>query len=167
MVEDANHLEVCKPPSKEHPSYTLLLDFIITCGKVERECDQPLQEESRDFTRCSRETTYVESSEANFLRKLEYLPSGVVDLTSLQVLDMTGCDLTWAEHTPSGMARAESFGHVYRTIGALLEDICRLVALTELSISGEIGPVVELPHNISALTKLKVLRTSATQICAS
>ncbi len=34
MVEDANHMEVCKPPSKEHPSYKLLLQFIITCGKV-------------------------------------------------------------------------------------------------------------------------------------
>ncbi len=33
-VEDANHMEVCKPPSKEHPSYGLLLQFIITCGKV-------------------------------------------------------------------------------------------------------------------------------------
>ncbi len=34
MVEDANHMEVCKPPSKEHPSYGLLLQFIITCAKV-------------------------------------------------------------------------------------------------------------------------------------
>jgi len=34
MVEDANHMDVCKPPSKEHPSYGLLLQFIITCGKV-------------------------------------------------------------------------------------------------------------------------------------
>jgi len=34
MVEDANHMEVCKPPGKEHPSYELLLQFIITCGKV-------------------------------------------------------------------------------------------------------------------------------------
>jgi len=33
-VEDANHMEVCKPPSKEHPSYGLLLQFIITCAKV-------------------------------------------------------------------------------------------------------------------------------------
>jgi len=33
-VEDANHMEVCKPPSKEHPSYSLLLQFIITCRKV-------------------------------------------------------------------------------------------------------------------------------------
>ncbi len=33
-VEDANHMEVCKPPSKEHPSYKLLLQFFITCGKV-------------------------------------------------------------------------------------------------------------------------------------
>jgi hypothetical protein len=34
MVEDANHMEVCKPSSKEHPSYNLLLQFIIICGKV-------------------------------------------------------------------------------------------------------------------------------------
>jgi len=33
-VEDANHVEVCKPPSKDHPSYELLLQFIMTCGKV-------------------------------------------------------------------------------------------------------------------------------------
>ncbi len=33
-VEDANHMEVCKPPSKEHPSYDLLLQFIIICRKV-------------------------------------------------------------------------------------------------------------------------------------
>jgi Leucine-rich repeat (LRR) protein len=43
-VEDANHMEVCKPPSKEHPSYKLLLQFIITCRKVARECDEALQE---------------------------------------------------------------------------------------------------------------------------
>jgi hypothetical protein len=34
VVEDADHMEVCKPPTKEHPSYALLLQFIITCGKV-------------------------------------------------------------------------------------------------------------------------------------
>jgi hypothetical protein len=34
MVDDVKHMEVCKPPSKEHPSYGLLLQFIITCGKV-------------------------------------------------------------------------------------------------------------------------------------
>ncbi len=34
MVEDADHMEVCKPPSKEHPSYGLLLQFIISCAKV-------------------------------------------------------------------------------------------------------------------------------------
>ncbi|CAM6050431.1 unnamed protein product [Sphagnum compactum] len=44
VVEDANHMELCKPPSKEHPSYGLLLQFIITCVQVARECDQPLQE---------------------------------------------------------------------------------------------------------------------------
>jgi hypothetical protein len=34
VVDDANHMEVCKPPSKGHSSYRLLLQFIITCGKV-------------------------------------------------------------------------------------------------------------------------------------
>ncbi len=34
MVEDADHMEVCKPPSKEHPSYGLLRQFIISCAKV-------------------------------------------------------------------------------------------------------------------------------------
>jgi hypothetical protein len=34
MVEDANHMEVCKPRSKEDPSYKLLLQFIITCREV-------------------------------------------------------------------------------------------------------------------------------------
>jgi hypothetical protein len=34
IVEDADHMEVCKPPSKEHPSYELLLQFIITCREV-------------------------------------------------------------------------------------------------------------------------------------
>jgi hypothetical protein len=89
---------------------------------------------------------------------LNYLPSGVVGLTSLQVLHTMGCDdLTWAEHTPSGMARAESLGHAYPTIGVSLEDICGLVVLTELSICGTKDPGLELPHNISALTQLKFL----------
>jgi hypothetical protein len=83
----------------------------------------------------------------------------VVGLTSLQILCTTGCDeLTWAEHTSSGMARAESLGDVYPTMGASLEDICALVILTELYISGRKGVGMELPHNISALTKLKVLQ---------
>jgi Leucine-rich repeat (LRR) protein len=89
--------------------------------------------------------------------ELCYLPSGVVGLTSLEVLQTRGCgSLTWAEHTPSGMARAEYFGYVYPTIGASLEDICGLVVLTELTICGT-DPGLGLPHNISALTKLKVL----------
>jgi hypothetical protein len=33
-VEDANHMEVCKPPSKEHPSYQMLLQLIRTCLQV-------------------------------------------------------------------------------------------------------------------------------------
>jgi hypothetical protein len=37
-VEDANHIEVCKPPSKEHPSYRLLLQFINACQEVSFHC---------------------------------------------------------------------------------------------------------------------------------
>ncbi len=33
-VEDANHMEVCKPPSKEHLSYRLLVQLINSCQKV-------------------------------------------------------------------------------------------------------------------------------------
>jgi hypothetical protein len=56
------------------------------------------------------------------------------------------------------MARTVSLDHVYPTIEASLEDICGLVVLTELSICGKRDRGVELPHNISALTNLKVLR---------
>jgi hypothetical protein len=56
------------------------------------------------------------------------------------------------------MARAESLDHVYPTIRASLEDICGLVLLTELTICGKSDPGLELPHNISALTKRKVLK---------
>jgi hypothetical protein len=81
-------------------------------------------------------------------RELNYLPSGVVGLTSLQVWDTYCCKNLWAKHTPSGMARA--------TIGASLEDICELVVLTELTISD----TNQLPHKISALTKLNFLSLS-------
>ncbi len=87
---------------------------------------------------------------------LKYLPSGVVDLTSLQLLDTTGCDdLTCTEHKPSGMARAESLGHVYPSIRASLEDICGLTFLTELRICGKTDPGLELLHNISHLQSLR------------
>jgi hypothetical protein len=74
--------------------------------------------------------------------------------------------LTWAEHTLSRTAGA-GFGDLYPTVGASLEDICRLLLLTELTISAkERHPVLkvlelpqnELPHNISSLTKLKLLQ---------
>jgi Leucine-rich repeat (LRR) protein len=89
---------------------------------------------------------------------LEYLPSGVVGLTSLQVLCTNCCPkLIWVEHTASGMARAEFLSPVYLTVAASLEDICGLHVLTELSISGKINRAVQLPHNISTLTKLGIL----------
>jgi hypothetical protein len=36
---DANHMEVCKPKSPQHPSYELLRQFIITCREEPRESD--------------------------------------------------------------------------------------------------------------------------------
>jgi len=86
--------------------------------------------------------------------KLIYLPSGVVGLTSLQKLDTLACkNLCWAEHTSSSTARAKFLDHDYATNRASFEDICELRALTELSILG----VVKIPHNISALSNLKIL----------
>ncbi|KAH8958278.1 hypothetical protein BDL97_06G015500 [Sphagnum fallax] len=35
-IEDANHLTICKPPTKEHPSYSLLLECLKIC--VESYC---------------------------------------------------------------------------------------------------------------------------------
>jgi hypothetical protein len=86
--------------------------------------------------------------------KLKYLPSGVVGLTSLQKLDTMVCiSLRWAEGTSSSTARAQFLDHEYATSKASFEDICELRALTELSIH----EVVKIPHNISALTNLKIL----------
>jgi len=90
-----------------------------------------------------------------FCMSLKYLPSGVVGLTSLQVFKATYCEsLKLFEYMPSGMARGESLGP---TIRASLEDIYGLVVLTELRISGRTDSQMELPHNTSALTKLKFL----------
>jgi Leucine-rich repeat (LRR) protein len=87
--------------------------------------------------------------------KLKYLPSGVIGLTSLQKLDTSACEnLRWAEHTSSSTARAEFPDYGYATSRASFEDICELSALTELSIL----EVVKLPHNISALRNLKILK---------
>ncbi len=33
-VEDANHLTICKPRNKDHPSYFLLLNCLRICMKV-------------------------------------------------------------------------------------------------------------------------------------
>jgi hypothetical protein len=78
----------------------------------------------------------------------------VVGLTSLQVLNTMFCwDLMWGECKPSGVARGKLLVQANPTRGASLEDICRSVVLTNLHIRG-----LELPHNISALTKLNILQ---------
>ncbi len=33
-VENANHLTICKPPTKDHPSYSILLECLKTFMKV-------------------------------------------------------------------------------------------------------------------------------------
>jgi hypothetical protein len=33
-VEDANHLTICKPPTRDHPSYSILLECLKTFMKV-------------------------------------------------------------------------------------------------------------------------------------
>ncbi len=33
-IEDANHLTICKPPNKDHPSYYLLLQCLIKFMQV-------------------------------------------------------------------------------------------------------------------------------------
>jgi hypothetical protein len=33
-IEDANHLTICKPPNKDHPSYFLLLQCLRICMQV-------------------------------------------------------------------------------------------------------------------------------------
>jgi disease resistance protein RPS2 len=79
--------------------------------------------------------------------KLEYLPSGMTGLTSLQRLDTRFCDnWRWGEHTVSEMP----------TIEASFEDICKLLALTNLIV----WEIVKVPRNISALSNLKILSLS-------
>jgi hypothetical protein len=34
IVEDVNHLTICKPPTKDHPSYSILLECLKTFMKV-------------------------------------------------------------------------------------------------------------------------------------
>jgi disease resistance protein RPS2 len=90
---------------------------------------------------------------------LMYLPSGVVGLKSLQDLHTAySSQLIWAKHTASGMARAQSLSDIYPTVGASLEDICGLANLRKLSIFGKTDGEMELPHTISALTNLKILK---------
>jgi len=101
---------------------------------------------------------------------LKYLPSAVGDLTSLQVLHAAQCSsLIWAENT--SRARA-AFGHLHPPVGASLENICRLLLLTELTISCKVGekdfgmPEVfkqfqhEMAHNVHSPTTLELVQQS-------
>ncbi len=38
IVEDANHLTICKPPSKDHLSYSKLLECLKNFMKVNNNC---------------------------------------------------------------------------------------------------------------------------------
>ncbi|KAH8972836.1 hypothetical protein BDL97_01G012400 [Sphagnum fallax] len=41
IVEDANHLTICKPPTKEHPSYSILLEHLKTFMKKQNTRPMP------------------------------------------------------------------------------------------------------------------------------
>jgi hypothetical protein len=81
------------------------------------------------------------------------LPSSVVGLTSLQELHTRGCYLSW---DPDAWAQywGQNPPELVPTNVASLEDICGLILLTKLSLSG----IYQLPHNINGLTKLKNLK---------
>ncbi len=96
---------------------------------------------------------------------LKYLPSGIVGLTSLEDLCTVGSeDLIWAKHAASGMVRAQLLCDIFPTVGASVEDICGLAVLTKLSIYGKIDRGMEVPHNISALTNLKILELALVDV---
>ncbi len=100
----------------------------------------------------------------SYCRRLRYLPSGLVALESLQVLDTKWCnELRWAEHihtemVPLHTVMAESFSHEAEAKGVSLENISRFKVLTHLRIEGVNCQRVLLPDNISVLTKLEDLR---------
>jgi len=95
---------------------------------------------------------------------LKYLPSAVVGLTSLEDLYIDqSWELIWAEHITSGMARAQLYD-IFPTVGASLEDICGFAVLSKLIVCGKIDRGMELPHNISALTNLKILEFALVNI---
>jgi Leucine-rich repeat (LRR) protein len=95
---------------------------------------------------------------------LKYLPSAVVGLTSLEDLYIDqSWELIWAEHITSGMARAQLYD-ICPTVGASLEDICGFAVLSKLIVCGKIDRGMELPHNISALTNLKILEFALVNI---
>jgi len=95
------------------------------------------------------------------------------DLTSLQVLHTAQCSsLIWAENILSSTARA-GFGHLHATGGASLENICRLLLLTDLTISTkelfDIPEVFkqfqhEMAHDICSPTTLQLVQQSLLQI---
>jgi hypothetical protein len=62
------------------------------------------------------------------------------------------------------MARAKSLCDKFPTVGASLEDICQLTVLIKLRIFGKIDQGMEVPHTISALTKLKILQLALVNI---
>jgi Leucine-rich repeat (LRR) protein len=98
---------------------------------------------------------------------LKCLPSGIGDLTSLQVLHTAQCSsLIWAENISSWTAIAGS-SYLHPTVGASLENVCRLLLLTELTISTkqmfEIPDVFkqfrdEITHNTYSPTTLQLIQ---------
>jgi Leucine-rich repeat (LRR) protein len=110
---------------------------------------------------------------------LKYLPSGMGDGTSLQVLNICSHDsMCSTYYVPPGFSassvqilRAKNYylnliraenrppyteGEFW-TFGPSFKDICRLHSLTEFRYFAMVFPGPMLPHNISALSRLKIL----------
>jgi hypothetical protein len=87
MVDDANHMEVCKPPSKEHHSYMNLLQFIIDC--------QMAQVEDMDCYPGNTSEGYHSDgtpSTCSMLVSSSWLVHEVVEMVAIQVMKITVVD---------------------------------------------------------------------------
>jgi hypothetical protein len=90
---------------------------------------------------------------------LHYFPSRIDDLSSLQVLNLGPGKWVSEENTPPGTEGAKLW-----TVGPSFKEVCKLTLLTEFRSCGMKFSGRKLPHNISALSKLKVLDLGITNI---
>ncbi|KAH9533919.1 hypothetical protein CY35_18G078000 [Sphagnum magellanicum] len=66
-IEDADHLTICKPPNKAHPSYSLLLQCLRICMQEEEISKLPKPMEASLVTQVDNLQQSIESHEKNIL----------------------------------------------------------------------------------------------------